>query len=203
MEHQEENEAIVEPDEDGGWVDTHHHVDPSGDQATAGAQESFSEMTLDSDKVRIDGHVNQAIVEPDEDGGWVDTHHHVDPSGHQATTGVQESLSKMTLNSDKVRIDCHVNEAIVEPGEDGGWVDTHHHVDPSGDQATVGTLESFSQMTLDSDKVRRDSHVNEPIVEPVSHLLDCRTLTLLNQRQHFITMFESIFTGSKGHDASR
>ena len=51
MEHQEENEAIVEPDEDGGWVDTHHHVDPSGEQATAGAQESFSEMTLDSDKV--------------------------------------------------------------------------------------------------------------------------------------------------------
>ena len=69
MEHQEENEAIVEPDEDGGWVDTHHHVDPSGDQATAGAQESFSEMTLDSDKVRIDSHVNLAIVEPDEDGG--------------------------------------------------------------------------------------------------------------------------------------
>ena len=88
----------------------------------------------------------------------------------------------MTLNSDKVRIDCHVNEATVEPGEDGGWVDTHHHVDPSGDQATVGTLESFSQMTLDSDKVRRDIHVNEPIVEPVSHLLDCRTRTLLNQR---------------------
>ncbi|RMX50677.1 hypothetical protein pdam_00021429, partial [Pocillopora damicornis] len=33
MEHQEENEAIVEPDEDGGWVDTHHHLDPSGEQA--------------------------------------------------------------------------------------------------------------------------------------------------------------------------
>lgn len=50
MEHQEENEAIVEPDEDGGWVDTHHHVDPSGEQAAAGGQESFSEMTLESDK---------------------------------------------------------------------------------------------------------------------------------------------------------
>ena len=72
----------------------------------------------------------------------------------------------MTLNSDKVRIDSHVNEAIVEPDEDGGWVDTHHQVDPSGDQATVGTLESFSEMILDSDKVRIDSHVNEPIVEP-------------------------------------
>lgn len=51
MEHQEENEAIVEPDEDGGWVDTHHHVDPSGEQAVTGAQESFAEMTLESDKV--------------------------------------------------------------------------------------------------------------------------------------------------------
>ena len=51
MEHQEENEAIVEPDEDGGWVDTHHHVDPSGEQAVSGAQESFAEMTLESDKV--------------------------------------------------------------------------------------------------------------------------------------------------------
>ena len=29
---------------------------------------------------------------------------HVDPSGHQATAGMQESLSKMTLNSDKIRI---------------------------------------------------------------------------------------------------
>ena len=178
MEHQEENEAIVEPDEDGGWVDTHHHVDPSGDQATAGAQESFSEMTLDSDKVSIGSHVNEAIVEPDEDGGWVNTHHHVDPSGDQTTAGSQESLSKMTLNSDKVRIDSHVNEAVVEPDEDGGWVDTHHHVNPSGDQATVGTLESFSEMTLDSDKIRRDSHVNEPIAEPVGRSLDCGTLTL-------------------------
>lgn len=53
MEHQEENEAIVEPDEDGGWVDTHHHVDPSGEQAVAGAQESFAEMTLESDKVLV------------------------------------------------------------------------------------------------------------------------------------------------------
>lgn len=51
MEHQEENEAIVEPDEDGGWVDTHHNVDPSGSQITSGVQESFAEMTLDSDKV--------------------------------------------------------------------------------------------------------------------------------------------------------
>lgn len=51
MEHQEENEAIVEPDEDGGWVDTHHHVDPSGEQTVTGAQESFAEMTLESDKV--------------------------------------------------------------------------------------------------------------------------------------------------------
>jgi len=50
MEHQEENEAIVEPDEDGGWVDTHHHVDPSGEQTVTGAQESFAEMTLESDK---------------------------------------------------------------------------------------------------------------------------------------------------------
>ena len=74
MEHQEENEAIVEPDEDGGWVDTHHHVDPSGNSATVGAQESFSEMTLDSDKVRIASHVNEAIVEPDKMvGGWTPT----------------------------------------------------------------------------------------------------------------------------------
>lgn len=51
MEHQEENEAIVEPDEDGGWVDTHHNVDLSGNQMVPGAQESFAEMTLDSDKV--------------------------------------------------------------------------------------------------------------------------------------------------------
>ena len=51
MEHQEENEAIVEPDEDGGWVDTHHNVHPSGEQAVSGAQESFTEMTLESDKV--------------------------------------------------------------------------------------------------------------------------------------------------------
>lgn len=50
MEHQEENEAIVEPDEDGGWVDTHHHLDPSGEQAVTGTQESFAEMTLESDK---------------------------------------------------------------------------------------------------------------------------------------------------------
>lgn len=51
MEHQEENEAIVEPDEDGGWVDTHHHVDVSGVQVVPGGEESFSEMTLESDKV--------------------------------------------------------------------------------------------------------------------------------------------------------
>ena len=53
MEHQEENEAIVEPDEDGGWVDTHHFVDPSGDKVVTGAQEQFSEMTLESDKVGV------------------------------------------------------------------------------------------------------------------------------------------------------
>ena len=53
MEHQEENEAIVEPDEDGGWVDTHHNVDPSGNQVASGTQESFAEMTLDSDKVVV------------------------------------------------------------------------------------------------------------------------------------------------------
>ena len=51
MEHQEENEAIVEPDEDGGWVDTHHHVDVSGVQVVPGGEESFSEMTLESEKV--------------------------------------------------------------------------------------------------------------------------------------------------------
>lgn len=52
MEHQEENEAIVEEDEDGGWVDTHHKVDPSGNKlGESGAQEQFSEMKLDSDKV--------------------------------------------------------------------------------------------------------------------------------------------------------
>ncbi|XP_031559192.1 ubiquitin-like-conjugating enzyme ATG3 [Actinia tenebrosa] len=50
MEHQEENEAIVEEDEDGGWVDTHHKVDPSGNKIGAGVQEQFSEMKLDSDK---------------------------------------------------------------------------------------------------------------------------------------------------------
>ncbi|XP_068732127.1 ubiquitin-like-conjugating enzyme ATG3 isoform X2 [Montipora capricornis] len=50
MEHQEENEAIVEPDEDGGWVDTHHHVDVSGAQVVPGGEESFTEMTLESDK---------------------------------------------------------------------------------------------------------------------------------------------------------
>ena len=53
MEHQEENEAIVEPDEDGGWVDTHHNVDPSGNRVASGTQESFAEMTLDSDKVVV------------------------------------------------------------------------------------------------------------------------------------------------------
>jgi hypothetical protein len=53
MEHQEENEAIVEEDEDGGWVDTHHKVDPSGNKLNPGVPEQFSEMKLDSDKVRV------------------------------------------------------------------------------------------------------------------------------------------------------
>ncbi|CAH3119255.1 unnamed protein product [Pocillopora meandrina] len=63
MEHQEENEAIVEPDEDGGWVDTHHHLDPSGEQAVTGTQESFAEMTLESDKATFE---ESGMLESDE-----------------------------------------------------------------------------------------------------------------------------------------
>ena len=51
MEHQDEYEAIVEPDEDGGWVDTHHYVDASGEKTVPGTKETFAEMTLESDKV--------------------------------------------------------------------------------------------------------------------------------------------------------
>ncbi|KAK2573654.1 Ubiquitin-like-conjugating enzyme ATG3 [Acropora cervicornis] len=65
MEHQEENEAIVEPDEDGGWVDTHHHVDVSGVQVVPGGEESFSEMTLESEKNARD--INQAENDDDDD----------------------------------------------------------------------------------------------------------------------------------------
>ncbi|XP_063966997.1 ubiquitin-like-conjugating enzyme ATG3 [Lytechinus pictus] len=44
MEYHEENEAIIEEnDEDGGWVDTHHNADLTGNQAA----EKSSEMTLD------------------------------------------------------------------------------------------------------------------------------------------------------------
>ncbi|KAJ7392859.1 E2-like enzyme [Desmophyllum pertusum] len=54
MEHQDEYEAIVEPDEDGGWVDTHHFVDASGEKTVPGTKETFAEMTLESDKTTKD-----------------------------------------------------------------------------------------------------------------------------------------------------
>ncbi|CAH1781682.1 unnamed protein product [Owenia fusiformis] len=40
----EEYEKVIEEDEDGGWVDTHHYAEPSVTQA----QEGVAEMTLDS-----------------------------------------------------------------------------------------------------------------------------------------------------------
>ncbi|XP_065056270.1 ubiquitin-like-conjugating enzyme ATG3 [Rhopilema esculentum] len=46
MLHIKENEAIVEDDEDGGWVDTHHNTDGSGDQAAA-EEEPAQEMKTD------------------------------------------------------------------------------------------------------------------------------------------------------------
>ena len=46
MEHLKENEAIVEVDEDGGWVDTHHNVDTIGTPAS-GEDENPSEIKVD------------------------------------------------------------------------------------------------------------------------------------------------------------
>ena len=46
MEHLRENEAVVELDEDGGWVDTHHNVDISG-EPTTGEEEPSQEMKMD------------------------------------------------------------------------------------------------------------------------------------------------------------
>lgn len=42
MEYNDEQEKIIETDEDGGWVDTHHH-DLSDD-----LEDKVMEMTLDS-----------------------------------------------------------------------------------------------------------------------------------------------------------
>ncbi|XP_033760193.1 ubiquitin-like-conjugating enzyme ATG3 [Pecten maximus] len=44
--HQEDQEKVIEEDEDGGWVDTHHF--PGSDAATTSIQEAVSEMTLDT-----------------------------------------------------------------------------------------------------------------------------------------------------------
>lgn len=43
MEYNNEQEKIIEPDNEGGWVDTHHY-DLSGD-----LEEKVSDMTLDSE----------------------------------------------------------------------------------------------------------------------------------------------------------
>ena len=33
MEYMKGNEAVVEVDDDGGWVDTHHNLEPTGEQS--------------------------------------------------------------------------------------------------------------------------------------------------------------------------
>ena len=35
MEYMKGNEAVVEVDDDGGWVDTHHNLEHSGEQTAA------------------------------------------------------------------------------------------------------------------------------------------------------------------------
>eukprot|EP00112_Aurelia_sp_Birch-Aquarium-sp1_P011693 Seg246.12 transcript_id=Seg246.12/GoldUCD/mRNA.D3Y31 product="Ubiquitin-like-conjugating enzyme ATG3" protein_id=Seg246.12/GoldUCD/D3Y31 len=46
MEHLKENEAVVEMDDDGGWVDTHHNTDISGEPA-AKDEEPAQDMKID------------------------------------------------------------------------------------------------------------------------------------------------------------
>ncbi len=46
MEHLNENEAVIEMDADGGWVDTHHNVEVSG-EPTTGDDEASQDMKID------------------------------------------------------------------------------------------------------------------------------------------------------------
>eukprot|EP00794_Sanderia_malayensis_P011197 gene11197-12372_t len=46
MESLKENEAVIEMDEDGGWVDTHHNVDVSGEPST-GEEEPGHDMKVE------------------------------------------------------------------------------------------------------------------------------------------------------------
>lgn len=51
MEYLEQNETIVEPDEDGGWVSTHNTDSTTNPQTTATQDDKTSEIQLESDKV--------------------------------------------------------------------------------------------------------------------------------------------------------
>lgn len=42
MEYNDEQEKIIEPDSEGGWVDTHHY------EKQAGLEEKVLELTIDS-----------------------------------------------------------------------------------------------------------------------------------------------------------
>lgn len=42
MEYNDDNEKIIEPDSEGGWVDTHHY------DVTSEIQERVLDMTIDS-----------------------------------------------------------------------------------------------------------------------------------------------------------
>lgn len=52
MEYLEQNETIVEPDEDGGWVSTHNTDSTTNPQTTATQDDKTSEIQLESDKTK-------------------------------------------------------------------------------------------------------------------------------------------------------
>ena len=51
MEYVDENETIVEPDDDGGWVSTHNTETTTNSQTNTTQDDKTSEIQLDSDKV--------------------------------------------------------------------------------------------------------------------------------------------------------
>lgn len=62
MEYLDENETIVEPDDDGGWVSTHNTDSTVNPQTSTTQDEKSSEIQLDSDKTK-----KVAVVDDDDD----------------------------------------------------------------------------------------------------------------------------------------
>lgn len=102
MEYVDENETIVEPDDDGGWVSTHNTETTTNSQTNTTQDDKTSEIQLDSDKAKTvpvvsddddeDEDEEAEDMEAFEEGGMLEN--------DEATLSVEDASTKVPEGAD-------------------------------------------------------------------------------------------------------